>query len=664
MPAKANQTSMKNNKLQECLSSFTFRKLLDCRFVIILWSQIVLLLLAYYVSFLLRFDFRLAPQHELIFFETLPVVLLVKLPVFYSAGLFRGWWRYVGISDLLDITKACAATFVLNWLLLLHFFSFASFPRSVLTIDFVMSILVIGGARFAVRLYTETTVTQRACKPTLIVGAGHAARKIAQELKCNPSLELKPVGFVDDDPSKKNIKIHGIRVLGTIDDVPALVTQQGIESVLIAIPSAAGPALQRIIAKCRTCKVRIKLLPPIADRINSTSRIKQLRHVRMEDLLGREPVSLDLASIGKKFRGRTVFITGAGGSIGSELARQIAAFSPAKLVLFDRSENDLYKIEVELTAAFPQLRLVPAVGDILDVRLLRELIAETQPSSIFHAAAYKHVPMMETNCFQAIRNNIFGTYNLALVAKQYGIDDLVMISSDKAVRPTNIMGVSKRVAELVILGLQHQSTRYVSVRFGNVLGSNGSVLPLFQEQIARGGPVTVTHPEVQRYFMTITEAVQLVLQTSVMGKGGEIFVLEMGEPIKIVDLAMNLIRLSGFDPGRDIEIVYTGLRPGEKLFEELMLEQEDIKSTPHKKIRVLNGGQIEFRQMQQWLDQLSEAVETRNVYSLVRTLKQIVPEYCPSKEILSLCDIDRHDVVIAFDRARAGLALTPAADAA
>jgi FlaA1/EpsC-like NDP-sugar epimerase len=307
---------------------------------------------------------------------------------------------------------------------------------------------------------------------------------------------------------------------------------------------------------------------------------------------------------------------------------------------------------------------VPVVGDILDVGLLRELIAETRPSSIFHAAAYKHVPMMETNCFQAIRNNVFGTYNVALVAKQYGIDDLVMISTDKAVRPTNVMGVSKRVAELVILGLQHQSTRYISVRFGNVLGSNGSVLPLFQQQIARGGPVTVTHREAQRYFMTIPEAAQLVLQASVMGKGGEIFVLEMGEPIKIVDLAMNLTRLSGFDPGRDIEIVYTGLRPGEKLCEELMLEGEDVKPTPHKKIRVLNGGQVEFREIQQWLDRLSEAVEAKNVYSLVRTLKEIVPEYCPSKEMLSLCDIDRHDIVIGYDRARAGLTFDVTSDVA
>jgi FlaA1/EpsC-like NDP-sugar epimerase len=655
---------MKNNKLQQYLSSLVSRRLLDFRLVIIFLSQIVLFLFTYYVSFLLRFDFRLTPQYQPIFLETLPIVIVVKLPIFYAGGLFRGWWRYAGTSDLLDITKAAAAAFVLNYLVLLYVFSFSGFPRSVLAIDFVLDILVIGGTRFAVRIYTETTITQHVRKPTLIVGAGHAGRKIVQDLKCNPSLDLEPIGFVDDDRSKKNIKIQGVRVLGTFDDLPALIAQRTIECVLIAIPSAKGPTLQRILEKCRTGKIELKILPPITDRINGTERVKQLRHVRVEDLLEREPVSLDLASIGGKFRERTVFITGAGGSIGSELARQIAAFSPAKLVLFDRSENELYKIEVELTAAFPQLRLMPVVGDILDVRLLRELIAETQPSSIFHAAAYKHVPMMETNCFQAIRNNVFGTYNVALVAKQYGIDDLVLISSDKAVRPTNVMGVSKRIAELVILGLQHENTRFISVRFGNVLGSNGSVLPLFQQQIARGGPVTVTHPEAERYFMTIPEAVQLVLQTSVMGKGGEIFVLDMGEPMKVVDLATNLIRLSGFDPGRDIEIVYTGLRPGEKLCEELMLEREDIKSTPHKKIRVLNGGQAEFRKIKQWLDQLSEAVEAKNVYSLVRTLKEIVPEYSPSKEMLSLCDIDRHDTVIGYDRARVELAVPRQADVA
>jgi FlaA1/EpsC-like NDP-sugar epimerase len=333
-------------------------------------------------------------------------------------------------------------------------------------------------------------------------------------------------------------------------------------------------------------------------------------------------------------------------------------------VLFDRSENDLYKLEVELAAAFPKLRHMQVIGDILDVRLLRELMAETRPGSIFHAAAYKHVPMMETNCFQSVRNNVFGTYNVALVAKQYGVEDFVMISSDKAVRPTNVMGVTKRIAELVILGLQHQNTRFISVRFGNVLGSNGSVLPLFEQQIARGGPVTVTHPQAERYFMTIPEAVQLVLQTSVMGKGGEIFVLDMGERVKIVDLATNFIRLCGLEPGRDMAVVYTGLRPGEKLVEQLMLEGEGIKATPHQKIRVLQGGNVEFRQIRQWLDQLSAAVEARNVSLLVQTLKTIVPEYCPSDEILSLCDIDRHDSVIGFDRVRVELGVATAADAA
>jgi FlaA1/EpsC-like NDP-sugar epimerase len=655
---------MKNNKLQQYLSFFVSRRLLDCRFVIIFFSQIMLLCFTYYVSFLFRFDFRLMPQYQPIFVETLPIVVVVKLPIFYAAGLFRGWWRYAGTSDLVDITKAAAAAFVLNYLAVLHVFSFPGFPRSVLAIDFVLSILVIGGTRFAVRIYTETTMTQHARTPTLIVGAGHAGRKIVQDMKCNPSLDLEPIGFVDDDRSKKNIKIHGVRVLGTLDDLPVLIAQRSIECVLIAIPSAKGTTLQRILEKCRTCKVELKILPRIADQINGTDRVKQLRNVRMEDLLGREPVSLDLASIGQKFRGKTVLITGAGGSIGSELARQIAAFSPAKLVLFDRCENDLYRGEVELTAAFPQLRHLSVIGDILDVRLLRELMAETRPASIFHAAAYKHVPMMETNCFQAVRNNVFGTYNVALVAKQYGIEDFVMISSDKAVRPTNVMGVTKRIAELVILGLQHQNTRFISVRFGNVLGSNGSVLPLFQQQIARGGPVTVTHPEAERYFMTIPEAVQLVLQTSVMGKGGEIFVLDMGAPIKIIDLATNFIRLCGLEPGRDIAVVYKGLRPGEKLVEQLMLEGEGIKATPHKKIRVLNGGNVEFRQIRQWLDQLSGAVEAKNVYSLVHTLKAIVPEYNPSDEILSLCDIDRHDILIGFDRVRAGLDAATAADVA
>jgi len=369
----------------------------------------------------------------------------------------------------------------------------------------------------------------------------------------------------------------------------------------------------------------------------------------------REPVQLDLAKIQRKFQQRAVMITGAGGSIGSELARQLARFEPQKLVLFDRSENDLHRLDIEFADKFPKIVRVPVVGDIMDADRLQEVMAAHKPTSLFHAAVYKHVPMMEKNCFQAVTNNVFGTFNVATTVRQCGVEDFVMISSDKAVHPCNIMGVTKRVAEILILGQQEQATRYVSVRFGNVLGSNGSVVPLFEQQIASRKPITVTHPEVRRYFMTIPEAVQLVLQASTMGKGGEIFVLDMGELIKIVDLARDLIGLSGLEPGRDIPIVFTGLRPGEKLFEELKFDAEGLKPTAHEKIHVFDGGQIDASQVNAWLRELAAIIAAKNVHGLVTKLREIVPEYTPSPEILALAKVDRHDRFVAYQQARANV---------
>jgi FlaA1/EpsC-like NDP-sugar epimerase len=463
------------------------------------------------------------------------------------------------------------------------------------------------------------------------------------------------MGFVDDDQSKKGLRIHGFKVLGTTDELPQLIARHHITQILIAIPSASGQQMQRMIDKCLACKVDFKTLPPIRDIINGAASTKQIRNVRLADLLGRQPVSLDLEKIRGRLVDKVILITGAGGSIGSELARQVAKFGPRQLILFERSENDLHQIDIELAEHKPRLNYVTVVGDILDVGRLREAIVTYKPHSIFHAAAYKHVPMMEKNCFQAVMNNIFGTYNAALLASQCGVKDFVLISSDKAVNPTNIMGVTKRVAEMIILGLQHQSTRFVAVRFGNVLGSNGSVLPLFEKQVANRMPVTVTDPEAKRYFMTIPEAVQLVLQASAMGQGGEIFVLDMGEPIKIVDLAKSVIRLSGLELDRDIKIIFTGFRPGEKPFEELSLEGEQFKHTAHEKICVLDAGKVNFNQMRVWLSDLAAAVEAKNMNAVITKLKEMVPEYSPSESILSLCEFDRYDRFITYNLSREGL---------
>jgi len=452
-------------------------------------------------------------------------------------------------------------------------------------------------------------------------------------------------------------------VLGSSADLPRLIRALNTTCVLIAIPSATGAQVGQIVQKCRECKVDFKILPAMHDRINGPASVKELRGLNVEDLLGRKPVLLDMDSIRSRIESKTLLVTGAAGSIGSEIVRQVARYNPKEVVLFERSENDLFKLCNELSERFPNLNYAPVVGDILDVATLRDTFAFHRPDSVFHAAAYKHVPMMEMNCFQAVVNNIFGTYNVALIACQFKVEDFVMLSSDKAVRPTNIMGVTKRIAELILLGLQHQHTRFVAVRFGNVLGSNGSVLPIFQQQLAKGGPLTVTHPDARRYFMTIPEAVELVLQASTMGKGGEIFVLDMGEPIKIYDLARNCILLSGLQPEQDVKIVFTGLRPGEKLVEELLTQGEGIARTWHDKIRVLSSLEVPFEQVRAWLDELSALVEAKSMHALVGKLGAIVPEYTPSQEILTKCQVDCHDIALRYRRARrdlVGLAETAA----
>jgi len=653
--ARSRWIDLRESKRHEFVS---YRKLL------ILVSQVVLIAIAYYCAFLLRFDFNPDRPARLWFWKTVGMVVIAKLPFFYVFGLLRGWWRYVGVSDLLDLSKATVASSIVLLGVVQAGAWPVGYPRSVLLLDLALTILLIGGARFAVRIYTEGVQQYSAQKNTLIVGAGEAGSAIVRELQRNPHLDYKPVGFLDDNSSKKGIKIHGIKVLGSTDALDNLIEQHEVSCVLIAIPSATGEQIQRIIGKCRECRVDFKILPPVGDRINRPLLVNQLRNVRVEDLLGRKQVHLDVEAIRQEFEGNAVLITGAAGSIGSELVRQVARFGPREVILLDRSENDLFKLGMELSTQAPELDFVSVVGDILDVGLLREVFALHRPHCVFHAAAYKHVPMMERNCFQAVTNNVFGTYNVALVAQQYGVKRFVLISSDKAVNPTNIMGTTKRVAEVILLGLQKSTTRFCAVRFGNVLGSNGSVLPIFEQQIAKGGPLTVTHPDAQRYFMTIPEAAQLVLQASAMGHGGEIFVLDMGQPVKITDLAANLIRFSGFEPDRDIKIIFTGLRPGEKLYEELSLDDERIKPTSHEAIRVFDGGQVKFEQVRTWLDALSTAVEAKNAHYLIQSLLAMVPEYAPSEEIRALLELDRHDMWVTYRQKRPSLSLVAGEEAA
>lgn len=627
------------------------------RKALIVFSQSCLIVLAYFCAFGLHFNFHITEPDWRLFTQTLPLVIGIKLALSYPFGLLRGWWRYTGLSDLLDLTRvALISSFCLYCISLYLLPAKYPFP-TIIVLDFAFTILIMGGARFAVRAYTEAAASINTGKRTLIVGANELGATVVRELMHNLELNYKPVGFVDDDSRKNGIKISGIKVLGSTQDLPQLIDRYEVACVLIA-NSSEGKQVQKVMDACRESTVDLRILPPIDERINGkheTSPISKMRSVRVEDLLGREPVMLETDAIRNKISGKVLLISGAGGSIGSELARQIASFGPKKLVLFERSENDVFAIWNQLILRFPHIEHVPVVGDILDVTLLREVFALHRPHSVFHAAAYKHVPLMEKSCFQAVSNNIFGTYNLAMIAKQYQAEDFILISSDKAVNPSNIMGVTKRVAELIVLGLSQQHTKFIAVRFGNVMGSNGSVLPIFERQIGEGGPITVTHPDATRYFMTIPEAAQLVLQAATMGHGGEIFVLDMGEPVRILDLARNLIRLSGLEVERDIKIVFTGLRPGEKLFEQIVLEGENIKRTHHDKIRVLQGNTIGFEQVSTALRDLSALLDAKNVHSLITKLGQIVPEYTPSKEVLALCELDRHDMALHYRSKQAEL---------
>jgi FlaA1/EpsC-like NDP-sugar epimerase len=624
--------------------------LIKYRRLIIAVFQISLFSVVYLLSFLLRLDYYLPDHNRPAFLTTLPLMLLVKTVVFYRFGLFRGWWRYVGMNDLADIIRASSVSTVVALAAVYLTRGFLGFPRSVWAIDWVLTIVAIGGVRFAVRAYNESSFASRAGTITLIVGAGEAGSALVRQMKSSSNVEYRPVGFVDDNPAKKGIRFHGLPVLGTTADLPQLIEEHAVEKVLIAIPSLRGHEVARILDACRACQVDFKIVPAINDLLNGSLTLNQVREVRIEDLLGREPVSLDIAHIREKLAGRRVLITGAGGSIGSELARQIAAFEPQQLILFERSENDLHNIEIELREKFPALDPVPVIGDITDESRLAETFRRYSPQSVFHAAAYKHVPMMERHLLHAIRNNIVGTARVARAAVNAGVEDFLMISSDKAVNPTSVMGATKRAAELVVAAMQNAgqdfkssgATRFVSVRFGNVLGSNGSVLPLFRRQIAARQPVTVTHPAVRRYFMTTTEAVQLVLQASTMGRGGEIFVLEMGEPVKIVDLARKLIQLSGLEPDRDIEIRFTGLRPGEKLFEELLLDGEGILPTMHEKIRVLCGRPVSQAEVSRWLSVLGRAIKDQDERAALDELCRIVPEYTPGREVLASCEANHY----------------------
>ncbi len=592
--------------------------------------QLALVVFANFFAFTLRFEGDIPNQYWSLGVQGLPLVCVIYAIGFWVFGIQRGLWRYVGFHDLKLIVGAGVASTVSVYLVMHVLLGWTAYPRSVILLTGLLSIIFLGGIRFAVRVFREwlTSVGPSATR-VLIVGAGNAGEMLARDLKTNPGYNYKPVVFMDDNPQKRQGTIHGVPVAGTISEIPDLVRRFAVGEIIVAIPSATPQLMQRILAASEPCRVPIKTLPNVKQLLDGSVSVRNVRPLSLEDLLQREPIRTDLQELHPLLEGKRVLVTGAGGSIGSELCRQIARHKPALLVLFERHENSLYALDLELREPFPQAAIQAVVGDATTPDRVAEVFGEFRPQLIFHAAAHKHVPLMEQNPGEAVRNNVFGTRIVGEAALSAGVEQFVLISTDKAVNPASVMGATKRIAELLVQDLNRRGrTRFMVVRFGNVLGSSGSVVPIFAEQIRKGGPVTVTHPEIKRFFMTIPESVQLVLQASVMGQGGDVFVLDMGEQITIADLARNMILLSGHIPDQDIKIVYTGLRPGEKMYEELFDRDERVEPTAHEKIkRAVSVTAVSRGEFDRHLREMETLTPGGDQEAIMRTFKEMVTTY-------------------------------------
>jgi FlaA1/EpsC-like NDP-sugar epimerase len=643
------------------------------KFWYIFIGDAVLLILAHYLAYTLRFEFILQDHILHQYRSILPLMLGIKLPLFYVFGLYRGMWRYTSLNDIVTILFANICSSGLVILLILFGTHFIGFSRSVFLLDGLFSFGLIASHRMGIRYFYqhqglgkkhEHLKTTTPHKRLLLVGSGDAADQVLRELEDNNRLPYRVVGIVDDDPQKIGMKQHGVPILGVIESIEEQARRVSAQEILITRVVINKKTMRSLVALCQRTKLPFKVLPTMGELIRGQVSIKNIREISYKDLLGREEVRLEQEKIGEYLTAKTVLITGAGGSIGSELCRQVLRFAPALIILFDASEENLYSVQMELRHEHEDVRTIAILGKVQDLRLLTSVFDRYRPNIVFHTAAYKHVPLVERNPWQAVNNNIFGTQLLMEAAILYGVERFVLVSTDKAVRPTNVMGASKRVTELLMHaytastwdgtlspawarigntipmptpsqdGVVRHGTRFMGVRFGNVLGSSGSVIPLFKRQIEKGGPVTVTHPDVTRYFMSAEEATQLILQSVSMGEGGEIFVLRMGEPVKIADMARELITLTGREPDSEIEIRYVGLRAGEKLYEELITEGEGIVETHHEKIMVLRGEEsMSGQALQEHLELLATQARNLDSHAIKNTLKKIVPEYLPDYTI-------------------------------
>lgn len=618
-------------------------------FYLMVITDVLLFTIALYLSYFFRFDFNVANINFEQIGNLLFWILPLKIILFFSIGLYRGMWRYTSVRDFWLLAQACVLSTIIIMMTILIINRFAGYPRSVFIADGVITFVLAGGARMAIRSFFAVLSNQvtdmnpslmTKLTRVLIIGAGDAGEKILRETIDNYKLNYEVVGFIDDDPQKQGRTIHGVRVLGTVERLPKILKRETVHQILIAVPSANGDQIRRIVDTCQKCNVSYKILPGIGDLIDGRVSVKLLRDISYEDLLGRSPVQLNVRDIRNYLDDKTILITGCGGSIGSELCRQVVKYQPHRLILLDSSESNLFNIQMEILNEHFYRYCEAILGQVQDETLMNDIFEKHKPEVVFHAAAYKHVPMMEKNPWQAVFNNIMGSRVVMEMAIKHHVERFVLVSTDKAVRPTNVMGASKRVTELIMQCQQGNGTRFMAVRFGNVIGSSGSVIPLFRRQIEQGGPVTVTHPEINRFFMTIPEASQMILQAGTMGEGGEIFILRMGTPIRIADMARDLIRLSGKEPDVDIKIVFTGLREGEKLYEELISVGEDILPTSHKKVMVLksNGFFHEAKNpteakkyLYDKLDELGKMAENHDAKGIKIKLKEIIPEYLPQE---------------------------------
>jgi FlaA1/EpsC-like NDP-sugar epimerase len=624
------------HQLQEQLPPVIWGRLLTKNVQFVL--DLTVLLAAFILAYLIRFDFVIPRNFYHPLLTQISYVVLVQFAALALAGVYSFIWRYIGLAEVKSFIYASIWSALLILAVRLGLperFSLWQVPLSITMVDTVLAFGGVLGLRVLRRaLYeryesrperSEVGATQR--KPVLLVGAGRAGVLAVKEILSRRDTDLNIVGFVDDDPSKQRSAISRVKVLGTTRDLPRLVRELEIDHVVITIAQASRDQIMKIVKSCEEIPVKVRIIPGLYEILEGRVKISRIRDVQIEDLLGREPVELDVQSISRELTGKTIMVTGAGGSIGSELARQVVRFSPAKLLLIERAEFALFNIDRSLREFDSGGSIVPLVADIGDLSRMESIFQRYRPQVVIHAAAHKHVPLMESNPTEAVKNNVLNTRALGELAAEFDAESFVMISTDKAVRPTSIMGASKRLAELVVQDIGRLSkTRFVAVRFGNVIGSNGSAIPIFQEQIRNGGPLTITDKRMQRYFMTIPEAAQLVLQASTIGKGGEVFILHMGEPVRIMELAEALIALSGLRPHQDIKIVETGMRPGEKLFEELTIEAEGTIATSHPKIFISMIASLEADEIQKALRRLTELVRDRNEEGLRRFLNELIPE--------------------------------------